>query len=119
MAEAMLPPDSVPAKILKDIEFEVSSSDEVISFGIKVKDDCDNFFVLAVLVSLEAYYHRLQQYAHFGVELKHDLHSLFTEGKSLTSLITDGLYIFAHIKTNCSEVLKTGLYEFAEKAHLK
>jgi len=51
--------------------------------------------------------------------LKHDLHSLFTEGKSLTSLITDGLYIFAHIKTNSSEVLKTGLYEFAEKAHLK
>jgi len=60
MAEAMLPPDSVPAKILKDIEFEVSNSDEVISFGIKVKDDCDNFFVLATLVSLEAYYHRLQ-----------------------------------------------------------
>jgi len=56
----MLPPDSVPAKILKDIDFEVSHSDEVISFGIKVKDDCDNFFVLAALVTLESYYHRLQ-----------------------------------------------------------
>jgi len=53
MAGAMLPPDSVPAKILKDLEFEVSHSDEVISFAIKIKDDCDNFFVLSTLVQFE------------------------------------------------------------------
>jgi len=97
MAEAMLPPDSVPAKILKDLDFEVTGSDDVISFGIKVKDDCNNFYVLAILASLETYYHRLNQKIHVGIELKHDLHSLFTPGKNLTELITDGLYIFAHV----------------------
>jgi len=71
------------------------------------------------LASLEAYYHRLHQFLHFGIELKHDLHSLFTDGKLLTELITDGFYIFAHVKTNCSDIMRTGLNEYADKAHLK
>jgi len=119
MAEAMLPPDSVPAKILKDLDFEVSNSDDVISFGIKVKDECNNFFVLAILASLEAYYHRLNQKFVLGVELKHDLHTLFTAGKPLHQLITDGLYIFAHLETNCSDLLKTAFNKLAEIAHAK
>jgi len=119
MAQAMLPPDSAPAKILNDLDFEVSNSDDVISFGVRVKDDCTNFFVLAILGSLEAYYHRLNQKFHFGVELKHDLHTLFTPGKPLSQLITDGLYIFAHLETNCADLIKTAFYKLIEVTHAK
>jgi len=115
----MLPADSVPAKILADIDFEVSNSDEVISFGIKVKDDCDNFFVLATLVSFETLYHRFQQYIHVGFEIKHDLASLFLPNKPLSQLITDGLYIFAHVKTNSADLFKTAIFEWLDKLHLK
>jgi len=51
--------------------------------------------------------------------LKHDLHSLFTAGKNLTELVTDGLYIFAHLTTNCSDVIKTGLTKLVEVNHLR
>jgi len=73
MAEGMLPPDSAPAKILKDLDFEISPTENGVSLGIKVKDDCDNFFVLSLLSVMDAYYHRLHQSLHLGVELKHDL----------------------------------------------
>jgi len=45
----MIPRDG-PGKLLNDLEFEVTSSDDIISVGIKVKDDSDNFFVLSILV---------------------------------------------------------------------
>jgi hypothetical protein len=116
MASALLPPDSVPAKILNAIDIEVTNDDAVVSIGIRVKEDCDNFFVLATLVTFEQYYHHFQQYLHVGVELKHDLHSLFGEPRKLTTLLTDGLWIFAHLKTNYNEFYKTYLTKLAEKA---
>jgi len=51
--------------------------------------------------------------------LKNDLTSLFTAGKSLSSIVTDGLYIFGHLKTNSSEVIKTGLYAWLDKIRAK
>jgi len=73
MAQGMLPPDHPASKILKDLDFEVSPTETGVSFGIRVKDDCDNFFVLSLLSVMDAYYHRLHQNLHLGVELKHDL----------------------------------------------
>jgi len=88
----------------------------VISIGIKIKEECDNFFILSTLVSLEQYYHHFQQSFHIGIELKHDINSLFGESKKLTSLITDGLWVFAHLKTNYNDYYKTFVQKLAEKS---
>jgi len=37
----------------------------------------------------------------------------------LTELITDGLYIFGHLTTNCSDIIKTALHKLCEVNHAK
>jgi len=68
------------------------------------------------LIIVEEYYHAVHQDFHAAVELNNDLSSLFTSGKSLTSLITDGAYAFAHLKTNNSELVKTLIDSFLKPA---
>jgi len=104
---------------LNDIEYEVTNDDTIISIGVRVKDDSDNFWILSILTQFEAYYHRFQNYIHLGVELKHDLKGLFESGKSISSLITDGLYIFGHLKTNQSDVIKTGIFAYLDKIYAR
>jgi hypothetical protein len=109
MASAMLPPDNPASQLLALIDYEVTNADDVISVGIKVKDDCTHYLLVFFLIIVEEYYHAVHSYLHAGVELNNDLTSLFTEGKSLTSLITDGAWAFVHLKTNSVELIKTAL----------
>jgi len=106
-AEAMLPPESPILRFLKDSEIEVTHDEEIVSIGIKFKDDCDSPTFLQTLLMAEKYYQHFQFFAHFGIEFKHDINSIFGESKKLTSLVTDGVWLFAHMKTNYDDVLKT------------
>jgi len=109
MIEAMCPKDSVPRQFLENVEIEVSNDEEVVSVGFKLKEDSDNLRSLIVLAAFERLKQNLHSDIHVALELKHDLHSLFGESKKLTSLITDGLLLFAHVKTNSPEFYKTVL----------
>jgi len=98
------------------IDFEVTNADDVISVGIKVKDDSIFYPIIFFLIQVEEYYHAVHQDLHAAVELNNDLSSLFTSGKSLTSLVTDGAYAFAHLKTNNGDLIKALLDAFLKPA---
>jgi len=104
MAKAMLPPG--PNKLLQDLEYEVTSEGEVISLGIKLKDDCHNIQLIILLTALEMIYNKTHQYLHLALELNNDLNTLFEE-KSLQSVFTDGALAFAHLKTNSASLIQT------------
>jgi len=111
MAGAFYSPDRREMKILGMIDFEVTHDDAIVSIVIKVKDDCENIDLLAILTTMEQNYHHFQQYIHIGVELKHDLKSLLGDPMPISNFITDGCWMFAHLKTNYSDFYK----EFVNK----
>jgi len=100
---------------LDNVDIEVSNDEEVVSIGIKLKEDSDNLKTLLVLSVFEQLHHNLQTDIHAGIELKHDLHSLLGEQKLLTSLFTEGIWAFAHVKTNSNEFYKTIIEEIAKE----